>query len=83
MPPPLFMNKIPITFTHEGKEYSGTLDEVFGAASAKTWHLTIDKRYWGKLRHNDRGWFFDPTPHDPWLEGFAQMFGERVELWYG
>jgi hypothetical protein len=40
----LMMNKIPVTIAYEGKEYTGTLDEVAGAG-ASTWHLMIENYY--------------------------------------
>lgn len=76
------MDKIPITFEYEGKEYKGTLDQVAGAAG-KTWHLMIDNFYWGKLRLNDNGWFFDATPKNESMTSMAYYFGEYITLWYG
>lgn len=78
--PPLYsMNKIPVTFTHEGKEYSGTLDQVQGVGATSVYHLMIDRFYWGRLRRYNESWVFDPTPKDEWLKGFADYFGECVE----
>jgi hypothetical protein len=68
---------IPINFEHEGKQYSGSLDPVSGAGG-NTWHLMIDTRYYGRLRLNDRGWFFDGDK----FKGLAEYFGERVIAWH-
>lgn len=64
--------KIPIKFEHQGKLYSGSLDPVFGAGG-NTWYLMINKYYYGRLRRNDRGWFFDGDFKD-----LADYFGECV-----
>ena len=42
------MEKVPITFEHEGKQYTGTLDAVHGAGS-NNYHLMIDNFYKGRL----------------------------------
>lgn len=76
------MQKIPIAFTHESKEYTGTFDEVQGAG-AKTWHLTIESYYSGRLRHTETGWVFDPTPKTQSMAELAEFFGEHVTMWYG
>ena len=73
------MPKIPITFTHEGKEYSGTLDKVQGAGASQVFHLMIDKYYKGRLRRYNDKWVFDPTPKNEWLKDFAELFGEAVD----
>ena len=77
------MDKVPITFEHEGQHYIGTLDSVQGTGASQTWHLTIDKYYWGRLRRCNKIWVFDPTPKDEWLAGLANFFGGYVTLWYG
>lgn len=73
------MDKIPITLTHEGKEYSGSLDQVQGAGGNSVYHLMIDKYYKGRLRRYNDTWVFDPAPKNEWLKDFANYFGERVE----
>lgn len=74
------MQKIPVTFTHDSKEYKGTLDEVAGAAGS-TWHLMIDNYYCGKLIHTDK-WIFHPNPKNDWMKGKGEEFGEVVTAWY-
>jgi hypothetical protein len=64
---------IPITFEHKGKQYSGSLDPVSGAGG-NTWHLMINQRYYGRLRVNDRGWFFDGDK----FKNLAELFGAFV-----
>ena len=73
------MDKVPITFAHEGQQYSGTLDQVQGAGASNVWHLTIGKSYKGRLRRYNDSWAFDPAPKDEWLAGFANFFGEHVD----
>jgi hypothetical protein len=67
-------DRIPINFEHEGKQYSGSLDPVSGAGG-NTWHLTIDRHYFGRLRLNDRGWFFDGDR----FKDLTEFFGECVK----
>ena len=76
------MNKISITFTHEGKEYKGTLDEVHGAAG-RTWHLMIDKYYYGPLLFvNDKFVFHPQLDENKWMKEFEGYFGEVITLYY-
>jgi hypothetical protein len=75
------LDNIPISFEHEGKKYTGTLDEVSGAGAAKTWHLMVDKYYWGQLVFTDNGFSFLPQ-NDEWLKDFSEYMGEVVTLWY-
>ena len=72
------MGKVPITFEHEGQHYSGTLDSVQGTGASLTWHLTIDKYYWGQLRRYNESWVFDPTPKNESMAQLADYFGEQV-----
>lgn len=72
------MTDVPVTFTHEGKGYSGTLGYVLGMGE-HAWHLEINGFYWGRLRRPNGQWVFDPTSKDPWLKDYAEMFGKLVE----
>jgi hypothetical protein len=77
------MDEIPITFEHEGKEYTGSFDEVQGAGTSKVWYLMIDNYYKGRLRMTDRGWVFDPTPKTQSMAELANFFGDYITMWYG
>lgn len=69
------MNKIPITFKLNGKEYRGTLDPVFGAGS-NMWYLMVDKYYWGRLRLVGDKWYFDENK--PRVAHLVDYFGDVV-----
>jgi hypothetical protein len=66
---------IPITFTVDGRTYTGHFSRVSGSASTATFHLTINGFHYGRLRlrEHDLQWFFDSN------DG---MFGEMAE-WFG
>ncbi len=68
--------KIPITFEHGGKTYTGTFDAIFGAGNS-VWYLMINKRYYGRLRICDFGWFFDGNQFNE----LADYFGEYMIAW--
>jgi hypothetical protein len=76
------MNKIPVTFEHEGKEYSGTLKEVSGAGAAigSHWHLMVDNFYWGQLLYLKTGFVFYAQTGD--MRHLSEQLGEAVKLWY-
>lgn len=65
-----------VTFTHQGKTYSGELKEIKGAAEL-TWHLIVDNLYFGRLRKYKGKWVFDSSKID--LSGLAEEFGRVVE----
>lgn len=45
------MNNIPISFQHQGKQFTGYFNEVYGVGSRSTWYLMgDDKLYYGSLR---------------------------------
>jgi hypothetical protein len=70
------MDKIPIEFEHKGKRYSGSLDAICGAGG-NTWYLMINNYYYGRLRVNERGWFFDGNMFNE----LADYFGEYMIAW--
>lgn len=75
------MPKIPVTFIHEGKEYSGTLGEVSGAAG-KIWHLHVDDYYWGQLIFGESGFVFYAQNNTQAMLYLSEQFGEAITLWY-
>ena len=50
-----------ITFTYNGKEYTGEISRVQGAGDTAVYHLMIDNYYKGRLRLSafDNSWVFD------------------------
>lgn len=70
-------DKIPIQFEHNGKQYSGSFDPVFGAGG-NTWYLMINQYYYGRLRLNDRGWVFDGDK----FKDLAEYFGQYMIAWH-
>ena len=74
------MNKIPVSFKLNGNQYTGTLDEVYGAGGT-TWHLMVNGYYCGRLRKSGEAWYFDENKF-----GGGQLldyFIEVVMAWYG
>lgn len=67
---------IPLTFTYQGKEYSGTLEQVMGAGDSAHFHLMIDNKYYGQLFYTPTGWrFYESFPE------LAEYFGSVVVSW--
>lgn len=76
------MHQIPITFDHEGKQYSGYFSKVAGAGQTGVWYLSDNNNlYLGRLRYTDR-WVFDPTPKTESLAALADFFGDFITAWY-
>ena len=69
--------KVPITFSYNGKEYRGKFDPVFGAGR-NVWYLMINKYYSERLRLNDNGWFFDGNK----FTELADDLGDYLTSWY-
>ncbi len=65
---------------HDGKQIKGTLDEVMGAGG-NTWHLMVDKYYWGRLRMVNDQWFFDENK--PAVGHLVDHFAVVVIAWHG
>ena len=75
------MNHIPITFEHEGKQYSGFFNQVSGDNDTVSFHLyDLENFFLGRLR-NENGWHFDPTPQTESFEHLADFFGEYIANW--
>lgn len=75
------MEKIPITFEHHGKTYSGYFGKVAGGGDSSTWHLYDDKNYYlGRLRISsfNHEWVFDESSPADRLSGLANYFGNFV-----
>jgi hypothetical protein len=74
------MLEIPVEFEHEGKEYNGTLESVFGAGASDVYDLMINKYYFGRLRKYQDQWVFDPAKEE-WLKSYAEYFGNMIAGW--
>jgi hypothetical protein len=72
---------IHITFTYLSTTYHGFLSPVHGAGQ-KTWHLYVDKYYWGMLRLVKDKWVFDSN-HKEGISELADYFGQVVMAWEG
>lgn len=75
------MDRIPVTFVHEGKQYAGFFSPVQGAGANSVFYLTIDNYYSGRLRLTDSGWVFDPTSKID-LRNLTEEFGDLIVAWY-
>lgn len=75
---------IPISFTCRGIAYKGELAEVSGMGGT-TWHLMIDRYYWGSVRLlESRGFVFHGNPPAD-AAGFNEMleyFEQVIVAWY-
>ena len=68
------MNKIPITFEYEGKQYAGIFSNVSGSGSIANYHLTIDNFFQGQLMQTEKyGWQFHNNKDN--FKGMADYFG--------
>jgi hypothetical protein len=69
------MRAIPVTFEHNGKQYSGVLSQVQGAGETGVYHLTVNKYYKGRLRFSSftNSWVFDGE-----FEELAEKFAEFI-----
>ncbi len=75
------MDKIPITFSFEGKEYKGVFSLVAGSGNSARFHLTIDGLHYGQLWLTDHyGWRWASTPG--YFEGMQEEFGAVIVAWY-
>lgn len=74
------MERIPVTFEHNEKTFTGHLGKVMGAGSGSVWYLMDDKDFYkGRLRkHNDQ-WVFDSSKDD--LSELAEYLGDYVIAW--
>jgi hypothetical protein len=82
---------ISVTFEFEGKQYKGEFSQVSGSGNIATFHLMVDKLYWGQLSYIEeykgisgvRGmepreahWRFSSNTKA--MEHFAEDFGRIV-----
>jgi hypothetical protein len=70
-------HKIPVTFTCNGKEYTGNLEYMQGTGHRHTWRLIVQDKLIGHLRFVDKKWEFGPEK-EPALAALADDFGHAV-----
>ena len=69
---------IPITFTHQGKTYSGSFGKVAGTGDTSVWHLmSDDKRYLGRLGKANGDWVFHGSGLEYKARDFANFLFEK------
>jgi hypothetical protein len=73
------VEKVPVTFTYQGKTYSGHLSQVHGSGQ-RLWHLMVNNFYWGNLTYVN-GWVFHSNSK-PELSALADHFGDYITAWY-
>jgi hypothetical protein len=73
------MDRIPITFLHNGKQHKGYFHAVAGAGGG-VWNLMVDRFYWGRLRQVGEGWAFDSSKDD--ISYLVDYFAAVVVAWY-
>lgn len=71
------MSHIPVTFDHEGKTYTGTLDKVNGAGDNSMYHLTVDNYHWGQLWKVNGKWRHAHPKLN--LDHLVEYFGKMIE----
>jgi len=72
--------KIPITFEHQGKQYTGIFSQVSGSGSTGLYHLMINDFYYGQLFHSEHfGWQWGSNK--VYFKGQAEYFGSYVSNW--
>ena len=78
------MERIPVNFDFNGKQYSGYLSQVTGTGETGMFHLSIDNYYYGQLRYSSfiNGWVFDTNKGSEGWEKLAEYFGYVVTAWY-
>ena len=71
------MEHIPVEFEAKGKQYSGYLIRVSGAAETAMFHLMIDNYYYGRLRFSSftNAWEFDTNAGSQGWENLLEYFG--------
>lgn len=74
------MERIPISFEHRGKKYSGSFSRVQGAGTTSVWHLMSDDNYFlGRLRMSEEfDFFFDDSKEENELTYLARFFGNYI-----
>jgi len=72
------MQHIPISFDYKERHYDGYFQQVRGAG-ANVWYLMVNNCYSGTLMYTDK-WVFHCNSNE--MKELAELFGERVSLWY-
>lgn len=69
------MNKVPITFEYNGKQYAGQFAQVSGAGGTANFYLMINNFYCGQLLYTDK-WVFNSN--DGRFKELENYFGDYI-----
>lgn len=76
------METIPVSFIYKGREYTGVLTQVSGAASAGgLWHLNVGGYHWGQV-FIEQGRWVCYSNSKPELMEVAEDLGQVLIGWY-
>ena len=74
------MEKTPIAFKYQEKEYCGYFSRVSGSGNTSLFHLMIDNFYQGQLFLSQNfGWRFSNQTGK--FESYSEYFGEYITAW--
>jgi hypothetical protein len=71
------MDRIPITFEHDGKKYAGSFSSVHGAGQNVCYLIDDKNFYLGRLRVARDQWCFDATPK---TEGLSKLENKSLTI---
>lgn len=72
---------IPVTFIYQGREVSGKLVPVSGAASTGMWFLNVDGYHWGQVFQQQGKWVCYSNSRPDLME-IAEELGMVLISWY-
>ncbi|MEP7375892.1 MAG: hypothetical protein ABI675_21025 [Chitinophagaceae bacterium] len=78
--PDKYTDKIPVSFDHHGKIFSGHFEKIVGSGEVLTWYLIKDDgRNLGILRKDSsNAWVFDESDPKEELKYLARFFGNYI-----
>jgi hypothetical protein len=72
------LEKIPVSFEHNGSQFSGYLKPVDLNQPPLTYHVVLNESYIGTLNCTKEGWYIEGNgDHD-----LAELLGEYLMLWF-
>ena len=71
---------IPISFSYDGKAYSGNFKTVSGGGSSSLFFLMIDNYFYGQLFYTAYGWQF--ASNKDHFSNLKDFFGSYVCAWF-
>lgn len=76
------MERIPVSFDHKGKKFTGYFTKLSGSGAGSNWQLYDDKNFYrGVLDLQEkRGWVFHEQK--PELAYLVDYFADVVTAWY-